>query len=43
VRPTAMIKKKRKSSSYIRKSVAKSYVRKGFLIFGEIFAHFLTY
>ncbi len=39
-----MIKKKIKFFSYIRKiqngAVAKSYMWKGFLIYGEIFAHF---
>ncbi len=35
-----LIKKKIKFSSYIRKF--KSYVTNGLLIYGEIFAHFLT-
>jgi hypothetical protein len=41
---STLIKKKIKFFSYIRKiqngAVAKSYMWKGFLIYGEIFAHF---
>ena len=43
VRPTEMIKKKSKLSSYIRKSVAKSYVRNGFLIYEEMRKYLVIY
>jgi hypothetical protein len=42
----ALIKKKRKFSSYIRKfrgSSCKAYMTDGIFIYGEIIAHFLIY